>query len=165
MTEASDEKLTARVLELRRAELLEAVLALGDELGVESASDAVSSEFVAEIERQPFAAVEDVEELARTALLAAALDPQCAEQVREIVERAGQKAFIFGGAEIVVAGALAISLIQVVLSKGKTGEEETLEISVDAQGIRHIRHRRKTIYGLNARVGKLLSSLVPHAGG
>ena len=164
MTETNDDELTQRVLELTRAEVLESLLALGDQLGVEDASDTATIDFVAEIEQQPFAAVEDVEQLARAALIVAALDSQSANQVREIVERAGQKAFIFGGAEIVVAGALAIGLIQVVLSKGKTSEEETTEISVDEQGVRHITHRRKTIYGLNARVGALLSSIVPHAG-
>lgn len=165
MTDRIDDDLLERLLGLNRGEVFEAALALGDQLGVGEASGEEADEFVAELRAQPYEGLEDVEQLSRAALIAAALDPERRESVSEVVDRVGQKAFIFGGAEIVVAGAIAIGLLQTVLAKGKTSEEETVEVGLDDRGQPHITYKRKTAYGLSPRIGKLLSSIFSNAGG
>ena len=165
MTEQTDDELMQRLLNLNRGEVLEAALALGDRLEVEEASGEQADEFVVEVEADPYEALEDVEQLARAALIAAALDPRRNEALREVVDRVGQKAFIFGGAEIVVVGVIAIGILQTALAKGRTSEEETIEYSLDDRGNPRILHKRKRVFGLSPRLGRLLSSILPGAGG
>jgi hypothetical protein len=160
-----DDPLVQKLLGMTRADVLEAALAFGDHLGVEGAQGSATDEFVAELEAEPHVAVEDVEQLARTALIAAALDEQTRESLAEILDRVGERAFIFGGAEIVAAGVIAIGLLQTALAKGRTGEEKTVEVRLDEHGQPQMTIKCKTTFGLSARVGGVLSSILRHPGG
>jgi len=161
MNDLSDD-LLERVQGLTREEALEAALALGERLGAGEVSGEEVQRFLAELEEEPYAAVEDVEQLARTALIVAAADPDTSDTVREVVDAVGQKAFIFGGAEIVIVGTIAVALLQTALAKGRSSEEEILEV-IDEKTGKRVVHRRKTSYGISPGVGKLLSGLL-HSG-
>lgn len=165
MNERATDDLLEKVSGLTREEVLEAALAVGEQLGTKEVSGEESEGFLAEAEGQPYAVLEEVEQLARTALIAAALDPASREAVQEVVDRVGQKAFIFGGAEIVAAGIVALALLQAIQSKGRTSEEETLEVGHDDRGRPYVKHRRKITYGVSPRLGQLLSSIFRSTGG
>jgi hypothetical protein len=160
MSERVDDDLLERLQGLSREEVLEAARAVAEQLKVGDASGEEAESFLAEVEEEPFAALEDVEQLARAALIAAALSPDGANVVREAVGATGQKAIVFGGAEIIAVGAVAVALLQTFQAKGRTSEEETLEVGHDEAGRPYLKHSRKTTYGLSARLGRLLSSVL-----
>ncbi|MGV1048084.1 MAG: hypothetical protein ACOYD4_06120 [Solirubrobacterales bacterium] len=162
MTDRIDDELVQRVLELKREDVFEAALALrGD--GDEEAADGPAAAFLAEVRSDEWRAVVEVEDLARTALVLTALDPGRRGEVEEVLDRVGQKAFILGGAEIVIAAAIGLGVLQTVLSKGRKSEEETTEIVTDENGRREITHR-KVVYGLSVPIGKLVGMLSGSSG-
>lgn len=165
MAQMTDDELIQRIQDLTREEAMEAALALEDLLGGPPAGEpelaTEAQTFVVELEAEPFASVEDVEELARTALIVAGLDSSYRPAIEDILSRVGNKAFIFGGAEIVAAGIVAVRLVQVILTKGKHSEEGKTEISFDEKGGTRIVHSHKTVYAAGPKLGGLLSSLVP----
>jgi hypothetical protein len=157
-----DEELLERLAELTRPEVLEAALAVGEQMGAGEASGEEAESFLAEVKDAPYAALEEVEQLARAALVAAASDPVGREVVREVVDRVGQKAFIFGGLEIVAVAVVGVALLQAVQAKGRTSEEETVEEGHDDQGRPYVKRYRKVTYG--PRLGRLLFSVFRGAG-
>jgi hypothetical protein len=164
----TDEELIQRIQDLTREEAMEAALALED-LPRESPAEepelaAEAQVFLAELEAEPFAGVEDVEELARAALIVAGLDSCYRPAIEDILSRVGNKAFIFGGAEIVAAGIVAVALVQAVLTKGKRSEEDRTEISFDERGGTRIVRSHKTVYAAGPKLGGLLSSLLSGRG-
>ncbi len=163
MAQMTDEEIIQRIVSLTREEAMEAALALDDRLAEppvgEPGFEEEAQTFVDELEAQPFAGLQDVEELARVALAVASLDALYRPGVEDILGRVGNKAFIFGGAEIVAAGIVALRIVQTVLAKGKRTEEETTEVSLDDRDQPRIVHRRKTVYATTPKVGQLLSAI------
>lgn len=71
----------------------------------------------------------DVTSLARIALSVAALSDETREEVVLALDGTGEKQFILGGVgELVILGALAITLVHVLVSKGKASEKVTVTV-------------------------------------
>jgi hypothetical protein len=130
--------LISRIRLLSREEAMEAGLALGEDL-IESADQsapltAASASFVASVEASPLEHIEDVEELARVMLVAAAADPEFGPVVGEILDAVGRKAFLLGGSEIVALAAVAVSALHVVISKGRRAVSKTTTLRFGPDG-------------------------------
>jgi hypothetical protein len=159
----SEDEVVERIGQLTRAEVLEAVLALRDDVPEAAGADSDPAQaFLGEVEASPFRDIEAVEELARATLIVAALDPDSRDRTAEIVGAVGKKAFIFGGMEIIAAATIATIALQVVLSRGKKSEEETTEIVTEPDGRTVIRKNKKTVYGLSGKAAAVLSSIIGH---
>jgi hypothetical protein len=159
MPEADVQAVVARIQSLTREEAIEAALALEDEVEVEAAAPP-ADEFVATVESAPFDHLPEAEELARVVLVLAALDPETGPKVEEIVDRVGDKAFIFGGAEIVALVGLAVLAIHLFQTKGKKSETETTQIVIAPDGTQTIMHKTETIYGIDPAVGEVVAGAV-----
>jgi hypothetical protein len=149
--------LTERIEALSREEVLEAALAVGQDAETDG-SDPEVQQFLASVEAEPFAAVAEVEELARLSLLLAADDPELRPTVEEAVDAVGKKAFIFGGAEILIAGTLTLGLLHMLMSRGRLSEKET-EVTYDENGRPVVRHR-EVVYGVSSGITGVLKALV-----
>jgi hypothetical protein len=102
----------------------------------------------------------DVTSLARIALSVAALSDETREEVVLALDGAGRKQFILGGVgELLILGELAIRLVHVLVSKGKTSEEVT--VTVKEPGGRTETTVRKTTYGIsNSPLGKAIQKAI-----
>jgi hypothetical protein len=98
----------------------------------------------------------DVASLARIALSVAALSDETREEVVLALDGTGEKQFILGGVgELVILGALAVTLVHVLVSKGKVSEEVT--VTVKEPDGRTETTVRKTKYGIsNSLFGKAI---------
>jgi hypothetical protein len=148
--------LTERIGVLTREEVLEAALAVGADVETEE-PEPEEQRFLASVEAEPFAAIAEVEELARLSLLLAAGDPELRPIVEEAVDAVGKKAFIFGGAEILIAGTLTLGLLHMLMSRGRLSEEQT-EVTYDEHGRPIVRHR-KVVYGVSSGITGVLKAL------
>ena len=91
----------------------------------------------------------DVASLARIALSVAALSDETREEVVLALDGTGEKQFILGGVgELVILGALAVTLVHVLVSKGKVSEEVT--VTVKEPDGRTETTVRKTKYGISS---------------
>jgi hypothetical protein len=155
------QELIARIEGLNREEVLEAALALRDTLGLGDLDDdapEAAAGFVEELREQPYAALDDVEDLARAALVVAALEPDRREDVEQIVARVGEKNFIFGGAEIIAIGIAAALVIERLRGGKKETHDETV-VTESPDGGKQIVHRERTVYRPNEKMGKIVSAL------
>jgi hypothetical protein len=91
----------------------------------------------------------DVTSLDRIALSVAALSDESREEVVLALDGTGKKQFILGGVgELVILGALAVTLVHVLVSKGKTSEEVT--VTVKEPDGRTETTVRKITYGISS---------------
>ncbi|MEU9047144.1 MULTISPECIES: hypothetical protein [unclassified Kitasatospora] len=151
-------ELAASIAALNREEVFEAVLALGDLLTEDTPEQEALSDLMAEVERNPYAMLPDVEDLARILLLTAAGTEEWRTPVTDAVGSAGRKAFVFGGLEIVAVGALAVAGLAVVLARGKAEERTTMELDENGK----LRYEREVVYtsgsGLVRALAKFLGT-------
>jgi hypothetical protein len=155
----AEQDLIAKIDSLNREEILEAMLALRDvlELAGKDAPDA-AREFSEEVQKEPYAALDDVEDIARAALVLAALDPDLLDEIEQIVAGVGEKNFIFGGAEIIAIGVAAALVIERIKGGKEKTETETV-ITESADGSKQIVHRERTVYRPNEKMGEIVSKL------
>jgi len=155
----TEQELIAAIEALNREEVLEAMLAMRDILGLAGtdAPDAARG-FAEELREKPYAALDDVEDIARAALVLAALDPEHREEMKQVVARAGEMNFIFGGAEIIAIGIAAALVIERIKGGRERTESETV-ITESADGGKQIVHRERTVYRPNEKMGKIVSAL------
>jgi hypothetical protein len=154
--------LAAQILNLSRERLLEAALALQDQLGIDEA--AAATDLIAPWRDAPLSHIAEIEDVVRLFLLCAAADPATAPMVEEIVGSVGRKAFIFGGLEMVAAAAVALAGLQLILSKGKTAESVSIEITEDG-GKKSVKINKEVKYGLAAGTPTLIQKLLGAFGG
>jgi hypothetical protein len=121
-------ELMEKVLSLSREEAIEAVLVLKEKLAIDESRGA---ELIETWTASPYQHIADIEDLARVTLLAYAADEKNALVVVEIVNGVGRKNFVFGGAEIVAVGAIALAALHIVLSDGKTAQKRTVKVTRD----------------------------------
>lgn len=148
--------LTEQILSLSREQLIEAALALQDHLGIDETAPA--TEAIAQWRGAPLSHIDDIENLIRAFLLVAANDPATAPTVEEIVSALGRKAFIFGGAEILAAAAIAVVGMQVYLSKGRTSENVKVEITREGEK-ETMTINREVKYGLSGVVATVIETV------
>lgn len=151
--------LVDRIEALTREEVMEAGLALSQELDAGDVSDAEGRRFVESVESAPLQHIVEAEELARVLLLAAAADPELAPTVEEILDSVGGKAFILGGLEIVALAALAVAALHIVVSKGRKSDvvETTLHFGPDGR-VTDLTVKKDRRFGISANIGKILAS-------
>jgi hypothetical protein len=155
----AEQELIEKIEALNREEVLEAMLALGDILGLaEMNAPEAARDFADEIRAAPYAALEDVKDIARAALILAALDPRNLEELEQVVARVGEKNFIFGGAEIIAIGIAAALVIERIKGNKEKEENETV-ITESPDGHKRIVHRKRTVYMPNEKIGKIVSAL------
>lgn len=163
MDQARPEELLARIAQLPREAVLEAALALRRELPELSDRRGEVDNFIKAVEREPFANVEDAEAIARTMLLLAALSPAYCSATQAAVAGVGSKAFVFGGAEIIAAAAIAVCGLEVIVSGGIKNRTEV--ITVEQQGDKRVvRVERKIEYGISGRLFELITKLMAAGG-
>jgi hypothetical protein len=102
----------------------------------------------------------DVTSLARIALSVAALSDETRGEVVLALDGTGEKQFILGGVgELVILGALAVTLVHVLVSKGKASEEIT--VTVKEPDGRTETTVRKTTYGISSSpLGKAIQKAI-----
>jgi hypothetical protein len=169
VTADRSDSLIATIVGLTREQTLEAAIAFGDSFESDQedagALPAAVTDFATELETNPHGTVDDAEEIARAALIVAALEPANHDQLAEVLERVGGKLFIFGGAEIIAAGLIATKIIHIVATRGRKSTEETTEILADQDGSSRIVHKTKTVFEPSEKVGGVIASLLKGAGG
>lgn len=147
--------LATRIEELTREEAIEAAGYLSESLGASAGKAVEERTALQPLTEQPYANLADIEGLARLLLLTAAADPDHEEAARKAVEGAGGKQFIFGGAEIVALSSLALYALQLILTKGKTGEETEITIT-ESKGEKVVQVRKSVRYGISTKLADVL---------
>jgi hypothetical protein len=143
--------LITRIQALTREEAMEAALALAQELETGEEPQGEARRFVQAVNTAPLQHVEEIEELARIILVAAAADEDLAPTVREILDAIGTKAFILGGLEIVALASLAVAALHIIISKGRTRENKELTLEFDQNGnVKKMVIHGTTDYGIRA---------------
>jgi hypothetical protein len=151
-----DETLANSIEALPRDQALEAARFLAEAMDVTSGES--DTKAVEPLTTQPFQNIEEIDQLARLLLLAAASDPELEEKVRQAIDGAGHKQFIFGGLEIVALAVLAITALHVVITKGKKSESEKIKIEEKPDGTTVTTIDRKVTYGISAKLAGVLNS-------
>lgn len=154
------QNLITRINALTREEAMEAALALGDELNTDEELQGEVRRFVEEVEQAPLQYIEETEELARILLVAAADDNELAPTVRKILDAVGEKAFIFGGLEIIALAELVVAGLQIVISKGQTRNTNTTTFKFNPDGtIAEMVVREEQQFGISPGIGHLLADI------
>jgi hypothetical protein len=157
MAEETPELIT-RIQALTREEAMEAALALAQELEASEEPHGEAGRFVQAVKTAPLQHIEETEELARVLLVAAAADEDFAPTVREILDAIGTRAFILGGLEIVALAGLGVAALHILLSKGRTHENEELTLKFGPNGeVTEMVVRGEVGYGISADLGGVVA--------
>jgi hypothetical protein len=148
-----------RIQNLSRAEALEALLALESTLGAAEAPPGGVAQELAKLQEEPLANIVEIEELARLGLVVAATSPETRKDIEEILNATGRKAFVFGGAEIVAAASVAVLVLQVCFTKGKSTETKTTKVTIRPDGGVEVKVDEKTTWGGSGKLAALVKSL------
>jgi hypothetical protein len=144
---------------LSQEEALEAAGFVSEAISADSDRARPETALLKPITDKPYQNIAEIEQLARLLLITAALTPKYEVTVRKAVEGAGQRQFILGGAEIAGLGALALYALHILVTKGKESQEELIEVvTVGDQTTTTI--RKTTKYGVSARLGSMLKSVL-----
>lgn len=130
----ADPQLLARIDAASREEVLEAARFLSRKLAAGSPELAPTQELAANLARRPFAHVEGLEKICRALLAASAHDPALAPEVTRVLDGAGRKQFILGGAEIVALAVVAVIALKVVITGGKGRTETKRRVVIHPDG-------------------------------
>lgn len=148
--------LHAHIQRLDRPTAYEAAQLLAAELGADPDDKPIDHEVLAD----PMTHQDDLEELAKVLLLAAAdLDE---DAVASAIDGAGHKQFVLAGTELIGLSIIIVSGIQVIMARGKTSEHvETVVVERDSSGQEQMTTtRRTTHYGISSRVAGVLRELL-----
>lgn len=138
---------------LPRERVFETVIALGGEADLQ-----VEALVPQEWRTASYANVELIDQLARFALALHASDENAGTDVEIAIRGSGRKAYTFGAAEIISAGTVAVALLQVWLSRGRTGEKATVKITNGKNGP-EVEISREVQWGLSAKAAEVLGSI------
>lgn len=151
-------ELVNKIQNLSREETFEAVGFVGEYVTIDTSGGEKEQKSLNQLLEQPYANIEELEQLARLALISAALTPEYEEITRKAIEGAGQKHFVLGGAEIVALSVIALVALHVIVTKGKTGETEIMRLEEKDGEIVAVEIRKEVTYGINTKLGSVLSS-------
>ena len=90
-------------------------------------------------------------------LLTAAANPENEEVVRSAIAGAGRKQIILGGSEIIALATLGLLALNLLLTKGKSSERQTIKIE-EKDGKNTFMVENQVSYGISASLGQLLKS-------
>jgi hypothetical protein len=151
---------------LSRERVLEAILALDADTAEESSAPSVGEAFLSAVNHNPFAALPDVDALARLSLIAVGIDPTRRAEIRAMLGETGEKAVSLGSADIRTAALAALVALQLALSHGVSSETLTYDRGVDEQGRVTVHYEEETKYvGVSEIVGTVVSEVSKVAGG
>ncbi|MBL8828629.1 MAG: toll/interleukin-1 receptor domain-containing protein [Planctomycetaceae bacterium] len=156
--------LTAAIQELPRAQIFEAVLALRISFVEHADGDAQwpkkLSDFLTEIQNNPFRCVEELEQLARAFLLAVTCDTEWQSRVRTVLDGTGRKNFIFGASEMLIAGQTSVLALTTLLTWWRNRRStDSIEVEIDADGKWTISCGATTLYENRGRIGDVIASI------
>jgi hypothetical protein len=142
---------------LSREEVLEAAGYFAASLHISADKQGAEQQALHPLTQTPFAHIADLEQLARLTLIAAASDPQHEAAAKKAIGGVGAKQFILAGTEIVALAVVALAALQTIVSKGKTGEREDIEI-VEEEGKRTVKIRKSVKLGVSGGLAGVLST-------
>jgi hypothetical protein len=154
--------LVERIEKLNREEAIEAAQFLSRSLTGGQGAGAAENSAVAPIKAQPFKYLEEVEQLARVILLAAAANPEYEKEVEKALAGSGHKQIVLGGMEIIALAGIGLAALHVVITRGKSKEQVDTEI-VNADGTK-VKISKTTSYGISSRLGDVLKNYFGAAG-
>lgn len=140
---------------LTREEALEAAQHIALKISEGQSAGDREKQFLKPFLDQPYANIEEIEQLSRLVLLTAATNEDYEEDVKSAIRGAGRKQLILGGGEIVAIATIGLVALHMLLTKGKSGEEEVFEIE-EKDGKTTISIKRKTTYGISGSLGAMI---------
>jgi len=140
---------------LSREEALEAAQYLALRISEGRSPGEREKQFLTPFLEQPYANIEEIEEISRLVLVAAATTEEYQGPLKSAIEGAGRKQLILGGAEIVALATIGLVALHMLLTNGKSDEDEVFTIEKE-NGRTSISIRRKTTYGISDSLGKIL---------
>ncbi|MGB9178454.1 MAG: hypothetical protein WCB68_04330 [Pyrinomonadaceae bacterium] len=149
--------LTKSIETLTREEALEAAQNLALRISKDESPGDREEAVLKPLIEKPFENIQEIEQLARLVLLTAAANPENDEVVRSAIAGAGRKQFILGGAEIVVLATVGLFALNLLVTKGKASEHETIKIE-EADGKTTITVENQVSYGISQSLGQVLKS-------
>lgn len=149
--------LPKQIENLTREEALEAAQHLAMKISQGQAPGAREEEVLRPFTQHPYANIEEIEQLSRLLLLTAANVDGYEDAVKVAIEGTGRKQFILGGAEIVALATIGLIALHVLITKGKSGEDEAITIE-EKDGKTTVSIKRKTRYGISDSLGTLLKN-------
>lgn len=152
-------KTAGEILELPRERAIEAALALGDAIPTVKNTDKQTDDFLRSIGESPYKNIEDIEAIVRIFLLAALEAEQTREKATQAVRGSGQKAFVFGGTELVMVASIAVLALHVIISKGKSSQKESGEVTKNPDGSWSFEWKKETRFGISGKVADLIESI------
>jgi hypothetical protein len=150
--------LVEQIQKLTREEALEAAGYVADRITDECEPDIAAEDQLTAITDQPYAHLEDIEQMARLLLMEAATTDEYQDYVRSAVEGAGKKQIILGGMEIVALAVVALGALHVILSKGKTYEAKTMKMS-EENGKTVVEIKEEVKFGISGTVASILKNV------
>jgi hypothetical protein len=145
--------LNARINALPQEQVFEAMRILGATAFEDDIDSTKATNALAPLTDEPYQNIAELEQLARMALVAAALDPMYRSEVEQTLEGLAQKQIILGGAEIVALSIVALGALQVIITRGKTGHTKKTTIT-DSQ----IVIEETTTFGLSGNLAGIFKS-------
>jgi hypothetical protein len=152
--------LANQIRNLSREEALEAAQHLGLRISGSRQPGEREKELLQEITNHPNANIEEIEQLCRLLLFTAAMTDGYEDAVKAAIAGAGRKQFILGGAEIVALAAIGLVALHIVVTRGKSAEDEVMNVT-EENGKTVVSIQRKTTYGISDSLGKILKSYFP----
>ncbi|WUJ69369.1 hypothetical protein OG809_30220 [Kribbella soli] len=107
----------------------------------------------------------DVADLARILLVVAADDPETTPLVEEALAGAGHKQLVLGGAELLILAGLAVTALHICITKGATKKSKITSVEKKADGTEKITIQEETTFGVSARLGTLIKTILESATG
>ncbi|HSH77299.1 MAG TPA: hypothetical protein VLA19_02065 [Herpetosiphonaceae bacterium] len=150
--------LIQQIQQLTREQALEAAGFLADAIPEEGRPDVAAQPEFQQIADQPYQHLEEVEQVARLLLLAAATTEEYRDDVQAAIAGTGQKQVILGGMEIVALATIALGALHVLITKGKTSEEETTTFR-EENGQTVVEIKKKVEYGISGTLASMLKNL------
>jgi hypothetical protein len=157
MTEPTTSGIAHQIEILDEATAVEAARLLAAELGARPATGVTGQDVI----DRPLEHRKDIADLSRLLLLVAATDPETRPLVVDSLAGAGRKQLVLGGAELLVLAPLALGALQVCLSRGRTREEEIIRFEKKADGSEVTTIRKTVAYGISAKLGAVVRSVIP----
>lgn len=144
-----------QIEDLTREEALEAAQHIALKISEGKSAGDREQQFLKPFLDQPYANIEEIEQLSRLVLLTAATNEDYEEDVKSAIRGAGRKQLILGGGEIIAIASISLVALHMLLTKGKSSEEEVFEIE-EKDGRTTITINRKTTYGISGSLGTMI---------
>jgi hypothetical protein len=151
--------IVSRIEQMSREEAFEAIGLIGAYIAPEASDESMAQQSLDQLLKQPYANIDELEQLARVTLIGAALTPEYEEVTRKAIEGAGQKNFILGGAEIVALSIVALAALHVIVTKGKASESETFAFEEKDGKLVAVSQKKEVKYGISSGLAAALKSV------